>query len=266
MIPRMALKHLRLMTRPLRRRLAQLIYSHAGPLSATEKDCQAYRELASAALSGQVYFGDALMAFRGDPMRQRHFASVVATVAATATGPIRVLEIGSWAGSSAIAWANALRESGNGGSIVCVDPWIPYASAPRSMDDALYDDMIYRLFQHNVRVSGVESMIEVRRGDSRAVLGTLATASFDVAYIDGDHSYAVVHSDIAQSIRITRPGGVVCGDDLERQRHELPDDLYADAFASGEDFIHGFHPGVTRAVAEHFGPVPAWDGFWAVSK
>ena len=164
MIPRMALKRLRLMTRPLRRRLAQLIYSHAGPLSATEKDCQAYRELASAALSGQLYFGDALMAFRGDPMRQRHFPSVVAKVAATATGPIRVLEIGSWAGSSAIAWANALRKSGKGGSIVCVDPWIPYASAPRSMDDALYDDMIYRLFQHNVRVSGVESMIEVRRG------------------------------------------------------------------------------------------------------
>jgi predicted O-methyltransferase YrrM len=258
--PGMTLKRLRHVTRPIRRRIAQLIYSR------TEKECQAYRELASAALSGQPYFGDALFAFRGDPMRQRHFASVVAKVAATATGPVRVLEIGSWAGSSAIAWANALRESGTGGSIVCVDPWRPYASAPAVMDDAMHDDTVYHLFRHNVRASGIEGMVEVMRGDSRAVLGALATGSFDIVYIDGDHSYAAVHSDIAQAMRITRPGGVVCGDDLERQRHEVSDALYADAVASGEDDIHGFHPGVTRAVAEHFGPVPAWDGFWAVGK
>ncbi len=55
----------------------------------------------------------------------------------------RVLEIGSWAGGSAILWAETLKQFNNGkGSVFCVDPWRRYEIGGQGgvyvvMDEAL---------------------------------------------------------------------------------------------------------------------------------
>jgi hypothetical protein len=256
------LRLVRQITQPLRRTLAKAIYSRADDW--TDFD---FRGLAFALLSGQPYFGRALMARQGDPTRQRHFRPVVESLKLDRL--VDVLEIGSWAGSSAVSWVRAIRENKHGGELTCVDQWKAYASVTSEMNAATDDDVIYKLFLHNISASGIRECVRIIRGDSREILKDLSLKSFDIVYIDGDHSYETVRSDIEQARRLVRTPGVVCGDDLECQRHEMSNACFEAAIATDSDYItldgNSFHPGVTRAVSEQFGPVPAWDGFWAVT-
>ena len=70
-----------------------------------------YRRLAEALLQGQPYFGPALRSLQGFPERHRYILPVVKGVAARAD--VKILEIGSWAGTSAISWASALKKLGS---------------------------------------------------------------------------------------------------------------------------------------------------------
>ena len=63
------------------------------------------------------------------------------------------------------------------GSIVAVDPWIPYfdtnvntKSVYSTMNEAAANGTIYRLFLHNIRTAGVAHLIDTRIGKSIDVL------------------------------------------------------------------------------------------------
>lgn len=145
-----------------------------------------------------------------------------------------ILEIGSFRGHSAVLWSEF-------GNVTCVDDW----------ERPLH----FGIFKRNVRLAKTDR-IQWIQGRSVDVLPTLSARSFDLIYVDGDHSYEGCRGDLLESLRLLRPGGIVCGDDLEFQAHEL----------------QGFNPtsyakwssGVTAAVAEWFGPVWCKDGFFAV--
>lgn len=54
------------------------------------------------------------------------------------------------------------------------------------------------------------------------ILPTLAPKSFDLIFIDGDHSYAGVLSDSLAALSLIRPGGVICWHDyMFRFRHDV---------------------------------------------
>jgi predicted O-methyltransferase YrrM len=236
-----------------------------------------YQRLTEALLTGQPYFGPALRAFQSPPVRHKYILPVVKAVQKDAGRPVGILEIGSWGGASAISWAGALQKLGLEGHVTCVDPWRPYFDLEKEpslhykyMNRAADSGMIYRLFRHNVAASGFANVIRAQVGESRKVLPKLASGSFHVVYLDGSHVVEDVLFDIRQAQRLIRPGGVICGDDLERQAKDLdPAELEA-AAASGQDFVFApgtrerYHPGVTAAVGRAFGEVSAWDGFWAV--
>ncbi len=77
--------------------------------------------------------------------------------------PINILEIGSWAGGSAITWANAIdKYNQRNGIVVCIDPWQMYLddsgfsefsdaqkNVYREMIEALHTDDVFHLFLHN---------------------------------------------------------------------------------------------------------------------
>src|SRR6185503_20791796 len=118
-----------------------------------------YRRLAEAMLQGRPYFGPALRALQGPPERHQYIRPVVNAVK-NAAGPLEILEIGSWAGASAISWAAALKELGLQGRVTCVDAWLPYFDLEKEkgghyerMNRAAETGMIYKLFQHNVSCS-----------------------------------------------------------------------------------------------------------------
>lgn len=191
---------------------------------------------------------------------------------------LHVMEIGSWYGASALSWAQGLKEhNGNTGRITCVDSWIPFFDRDlhkdevyQAMEQSLGSDAAYNIFLHNIRTVPESVTCQHLRGTSDNVLPILADESFDVIFIDADHTYEPVKRDITNSLRLVRDGGIICGDDLNLQLHQVDE---AHAKANGDrDFIkdpktgRNFHPGVTLAVAEIFGRVSMWGGFWAIQK
>ncbi len=143
-------------------------------------------------LAGKPYAGAALQALQGPPERQRYFRPVVKAAAEAVPAPIRILEIGSWAGVSAISWGTALKDLNLEGDITCVDPWLPYfdinlnnADVYREMNRAAERSLIYKLFQHNTTAAGLQDILHVKQGSSREVLPHLPERAFTIVYIDG---------------------------------------------------------------------------------
>jgi predicted O-methyltransferase YrrM len=94
-----------------------------------------------------------------------------------------IVEIGSYMGASAAAFARGLRDAGNGTAHVhCVDTWNNDA-----MSDGPRDTM--QAFLDNTRCFG--DAIVPQRGWSTEVAALIASAAapIDVLFVDGDHSY-----------------------------------------------------------------------------
>ncbi len=233
---------------------------------------------------GRPCFPDTLSA--GDPVERHVYMELTIERLAGVARPLRVLEIGSWLGFSALTWAEALARRPEGGRVLCVDPWVPYHTPedartlefPQRMDAALHADVPYHVFLHNVRTAPEAVTIDHLRGRSRDVLPYLRDGYFDVVYVDGSHYYLDVLDDLREAVRLTALGGILCGDDLERQIGESDAARGIEGVSEEEVLRDGgtdtkllendgfYHPGVTRAVAEVLGRVPCWDGFWAVER
>jgi Methyltransferase domain len=238
-----------------------------------------FQRLAQALLHGRPYFGQALRALQGNPARHRYFEPAVRRRSTLQDGPIKILEIGSWAAASAVTWARALRAVGRPGGVTCIDTWRPYFEAGiedgahyRDMTEAAETGDVYRLFLHNLKACGVDSMVTHRIADSRDLTTIFTPGSFDIVYIDGSHLLPFVRSDISAAIDLAGPTGMICGDDLELQHHEVDATDHAAATASMVDYAFStraqqhYHPGVTEGVAEAFGLAANHEGFWAVER
>jgi hypothetical protein len=190
----------------------------------------------------------------------------------------RILEIGSWIGFSTFTWAHAINSFFHGqGTIACIDPWEDYpienqvhgAELTRPYRSMLTSGLTYDLFMHNI--SYLETSIEVQplRGRSDRILPLLREKSFDLIYVDGDHSYEAVRHDIENSLPLLKPGGILCGDDLELEFGQCDAD-HAMNNRNAQPALdpktgRNFHPGVTLAVHELIGSVKNYLGFWAVT-
>ena len=196
-----------------------------------------------------------------------------------------VLEIGSWAGGSTVTFAEVIKKyNGGRGKVIAVDAWRNFHGSEhiekkshRVMEQALSQGKIFDLFWHNVVSAGYENIVIPCRGWSRDVLPFVRDESADMVFIDGSHFYSDVLNDLKESSRIVKDGGILCGDDLELQLHEV-DLAYARAHRDNDSLKDPntkiqFHPGVALAVGEFFSakggqaaPVSAWKGFWAMRK
>ncbi len=229
---------------------------------------------------GQPYFAGIVAGLQSPLTRYLMMPTVVDTFSG-ADRPISILEIGSWVGMSALVWAEAVnRFCPRKGAVLCIDSWDPYFPAHDEMrvENENYARMTrlaesglaYQLFLHNARCGPASVPIRHFRGASSDVLPYLADRSFDIVYIDGNHAYEHARTDILQGVRLIRDGGILCGDDLELQWHEV--DQEQTRQHSGSDAIFDmthratYHPGVTRAVGELIGRVSWYFGFWAARK
>ncbi len=240
-------------------------------------------------MSGEPYFGHFCASGQGvaagvhneerKRIRESNMRRLVVQGCSLKEGNARILEVGAWAGWSAIVWAKALKDSKqNAGAVVCVDPWTSYLDLAanrtpvyRAMEAATKRDAIVRLFYHNVRASGYAAAVHPFRGTSDCCLPMLRDGWFHLVFIDGDHSYAAVKRDLENAGRLVCDGGLLCGDDLDLQFEDLDaerlrEDLHCD-YALDPKSKERFHPGVTLAVWEFFRQrVSSWDGLWAMRK
>ena len=193
--------------------------------------------------------------------------------------PVRILEIGSYAGMSTILWAAGIKKFFESGEIICVDMWRPYYGTEIKNEGQLEQDtikdialdcgIVEDLFQYNLKVNKSADMVTVIKGDSQKVLPLLRDKSFDVVYIDGNHIYKYVKHDIAEAKRLVKDNGVICGDDLE-MAWELVDKklegLETQEYIANKEQNIGFHPGVSKAVWEEFGIQRTYEGFWCAQN
>jgi len=264
------------------------------------------REYLDALREGKPYFGPILLSRLDPArQRAPRLRALIETACARWTGkePFYVLEIGSWAGDSASLMATAIVERcERNGRIYCVDPWREHwdltslrekinrrsfkqlleggglftlemiAVTHRYMNDVLRTGELFRLFLHNIKALGFEDLIIPLRGANKEILPLLRDGLFDFIYIDGSHFYEDVRYDIQQALRLAKEDAFIVGDDLPLQLHECDREQVRRSIDERIELVRdektGQHycPGVTRAVAEVFGEVSAWDGVWAVHK
>ncbi|ORX70455.1 S-adenosyl-L-methionine-dependent methyltransferase [Linderina pennispora] len=111
----------------------------------------------------------------------------------------RILEIGTFTGTSAIYFATALKRNGVKGGVdetghkpvVCLDISEEFAEIARS----------------NFREAGLEDYIEVIVGDARENLAKLSNITFDVAFLDADKvSYKYYYDTIIDKGLLNKSG------------------------------------------------------------
>ena len=181
----------------------------------------------------------------------------------------KILEIGSWAGSSAVLWASACKKR-NKGIVFCMDTWQGTNNPPQDTKQAIRNDRIFNLFLHNIEASGFKDYIVLLKGSSDMMAEILKPESFDFVYIDGDHAYVQFKKDLLNYSKMVKVNGILCGDDFELDWDEV-DVLCAKAHCD-EDFILdpktkiSFHPGISLGIKEFFGKVSVKNGFWAMRK
>lgn len=126
-------------------------------------------------------------------------------------------EIGVWKGD----FSDQILKVAKPQTLHLIDPWLVSDAADRSSEawygadkitqaqmDAIHDSVAAR-FSHDMAAKRVV----IHRSDAATALGAMAEASIDFVYIDGDHSYEGVTTDLGQAFRVTKAGGLICCDD-----------------------------------------------------
>lgn len=232
-------------------------------------------------LLNKPYFGTLMLAGQTWTSRKPHMRKLIETeiLKQGSKNSFKVLEMGTWAGNSAILWADAIKEKGvKDGLVVCVDSWESYITEKYSagvnkasliMDRAARKGKIFKLFLHNIRTSGHGDIIKPFKGFTYEVLPSLKSGFFDFVYVDASHLYSGAVHDLRWAIKLVRPEGIICGDDLELQKKDI--DIAQAEKHKEKDLVicsvtgKEYHPGITLAVDEVFGDqVTCQDGFWYV--
>lgn len=189
---------------------------------------------------------------------------------------MRVVEVGSWVGASALVIDRAIPKERER-TICCVDTWEGSEGDP-TLDYVQHygTDKIFETFKQNlgnfrnvflpIKSHGVVAAHQFRNQDQQ----------FDLVFIDADHRYEAVKADIEAWWPLVRPGGILCGHDycngrpgVEQAVHEFRDST------EGFDLEDRFHqrsmwwfekPQVAEkplVTTERYSPMPVQEKFHA---
>lgn len=155
--------------------------------------------------------------------------------------PVRVIEIGSWEGRSALFFLNYLRRC----QLVCIDTFGGNAEHHQNDYFAALVPGIEARFDGNV--AAFDGRVEKLKGPSGALLPQLGLKGrrFDIAYVDGSHYAADVYSDAVLIWSLMARGGIVIFDDYawdlmndDSERPKSGIDAFMDAIAGQYRVIH----------------------------
>lgn len=121
-----------------------------------------------------------------------------------------VIELGSWAGKSALYFG---KKVGPGGKVYCIDTWLGTATSKLHREDNRRH-YLFQLFLSNVKHAGLEEVVVPYRMTTDEAARSLNLTA-DLIYVDGDHSAEQVFRDIVNWLPHLNEGGIICGDDWE---------------------------------------------------
>jgi len=217
----------------------------------------------------RYYFSDKVYGNRLHPVRQMFLISFVADyIKRTGRDNLKVLEIGSYCGSSAVSMAIMIEKFGKEYQIFAIDPW--ESGSPNEvnfkikiMNLFLEHGVIYDIFLHNIKSHYIIPI----KGKSQDILPCLASGMFDIVFIDGDHRYEQVKKDIKNVKRLIKNDGLIIGDDFEMSWEDCDESYYNNLLnyecIKMQNREKNFHPGVSKAVYEELRITDNFGGLWA---
>jgi SAM-dependent methyltransferase len=153
--------------------------------------------------------------------------------------PLRVCEVGSWKGKSAIKMATTAKHLGLDTEIVCVDTWLGSPEHWVTNDHKIYESLrikngmpqIYFTFLANVVRAGLTDFITPfpMTSDNAAIIFAKLGVRFDLVYVDAAHEYGPAKRDFAQYFDLLAEDGLLIADDY---RHWAGVTRAADEFAA----------------------------------
>lgn len=186
--------------------------------------------------------------------------------------PACAIEVGTWFALGSTEVIAAMLPSGS--KMICVDSYeIKTETTTRSAArmNRLCDYARAHASQRIIELENKKPDIQIFLQINKSVdtLRRFEDESIDFIYLDGSHSYSELICEIAISLRILRPGGVLCGDDLD----DLPaDDLVHECMPHrNKDLLQlkdgrFVHPGVICAIADALPNVEYDVGHWRFIK
>ena len=127
--------------------------------------------------------------------------------------PERIVEIGSYCGGSTVVIATAARRRNRAVRLFAVDPF--------QSDGSRYLSGYETLFDRNVAEWGVgDTITKVRTTSLEASVGW--KDPIDFLFVDGDHEYEAVVTDIRAFLPFVRDGGIVAFHDYKRGKPGVP--------------------------------------------
>lgn len=126
--------------------------------------------------------------------------------------PEYVVEVGTFAGGTAIGWATALKEN-DCGKLICVD------------NDSYSAGTYPEIARRNLSSTGIkEEQFDLLSGDAGVIIPELAQeymGRVDFYLVDADHAYEGALSDLENGLPMLKPGGFLLVHDVDRNREML---------------------------------------------
>jgi predicted O-methyltransferase YrrM len=134
------------------------------------------------------------------------------TDALAIANPTRILEIGTFAGTSLIEMLK-LYPNATG---VAIDTWKNYDEDGIIYLKHIEDLHIENIFYNNIKCAGLSNRVVAMKGDSTNMLIELIQRSvvFDFIYVDGSHKCLDCYSDMILAWKLLRKNGVMAVDDI----------------------------------------------------
>lgn len=122
--------------------------------------------------------------------------------------PMVCVELGTWKGASAIAMARVLRKWG--GHLTCIDTWTGAVDQVWGTKSG-YPGMLVEC-ANNIITAGVEANVCLMPAKTDEAAAHWS-GWIDFLYVDADHSYQSVVTDLAMWWPFVKKGGLIAGDD-----------------------------------------------------
>jgi predicted O-methyltransferase YrrM len=148
-----------------------------------------------------------------------HFAVWHRVLSPLRDEPLRIVEIGSWEGRSAVFFLNFFKQA----KIVCIDTFGGSIEEPGFKQ--LTNELSGAEARFDRNLAQFAGRVEKIKSQSHSALRRLADEGrqFDLAYIDGSHKRDDVSADSLGVWRLLAPGGIVIWDDYTWEINLAPE-------------------------------------------
>ncbi|MCP4725745.1 MAG: class I SAM-dependent methyltransferase [bacterium] len=162
--------------------------------------------------------------------------------------PQSIVEVGTYAGGTAVCWAEAMKNI-PGSQLICID------------NDTYSKGTYPEITKQNLDNTGLSQVrYALMNGDSKELLPDFAKKlekTVDIYLVDGDHTYEGAKADILNGFPMLRSGGFMLVHDLDRERimDEATEEHPYPVYEAFMEFVgeHGFKFCILKYIRKHLG-------------